>query len=873
VATQPTTPVEVFFSYSHRDEDLKNELLKHLANLERQGIITGWHDRKIIAGQEWAGEIDEHLDSARVILLLISPDFMFSKYCNDIEVRRAMERHEAGEARVIPVILRAVDWEGAPFSKLQGVPTDVKPVTLWKDRDEAFLTVVKEIRRALKELSTAQAKASPLHIIPRSPIVGFVARRDRDGNDIVERLRDELAPHKHQVVALWGAGGVGKTTLASEAVRSMAEAFAQRVVWISADQRSNLPFVTFLDEIAAQLGDEDLRRLALEQKIEAVRALINVAPTLIVLDNFETITPEDQLQCMEFLAERARCTALITTRQKIERAVAIPIAAMSMEEANDFLQRLINQTQDPDIYAELDRNRLIQTAEANPLIIEWIVGQIDLANDPEEVLDDLSHGEGDAAHRVFDRSFNLRQMADGGRAVLLALSLFTPSATRSALAEVSGMGKDKDKKRFKKAQETLASLWLIKKTEAGQRLSVAGLTRELTKAHLAVDPRDKTFRQRFTARFLKHAEANRNPTAEHFHALEEEKDNILNAMDVASDVNDWLSVMRMSDSVSELLMTHGYWDEAIRRGEQALTAAHKLQDKVAIARFTHNTAIIFHNRGELKEAQRLYNESLEIKKRIGQQSGIAATLYQMAMLTQDQGELDEARRLYNESLEMNKRLDNQSGISTTLQALGTLAQDQGELDGARQLYNESLRIKKRLGDHRGIAATLRALGTLAQDQGELDEARRLYNESLESSERLGEQSGIAASLHQLGTVYLDERNIEGAENLLNQSLTILRKLSHKQFIAECLESIGKLRSAQGSFAEAHELFNESLDIASSLRDKFRAASVKRSMGLLAEKENETPKAVELLREALSVFESLKSPKAEDTRRDLERLEG
>ena len=123
--------VEVFYSYSHRDEELREELERHLSILKRQGIITDWHDRKIGAGTEWKGQIDIHLNTARVILLLISSDFLASDYCYDIEMRRAIERHEAGEARVIPIILRPVIWKGAPFEKLQALPKDAKPVTSW----------------------------------------------------------------------------------------------------------------------------------------------------------------------------------------------------------------------------------------------------------------------------------------------------------------------------------------------------------------------------------------------------------------------------------------------------------------------------------------------------------------------------------------------------------------------------------------------------------------------------------------------------------------------------------------------------------------------------------------------------------------------
>ncbi|MGD8997266.1 MAG: toll/interleukin-1 receptor domain-containing protein [Anaerolineae bacterium] len=149
----------MFFSYAHEDEDLRDELEKHLSILKRQGVITGWHDRKIAAGREWEGEIDEHLNTADFVLLLISADFLASDYCYDVEMMRALKRHEDREACVIPVILRPVDWQGAPFGKLQALPTDARPVTSWPDPDNAFLNVAQGIRRAVEEFPTRPRSA------------------------------------------------------------------------------------------------------------------------------------------------------------------------------------------------------------------------------------------------------------------------------------------------------------------------------------------------------------------------------------------------------------------------------------------------------------------------------------------------------------------------------------------------------------------------------------------------------------------------------------------------------------------------------------------------------------------------------------------
>ncbi|AUX42955.1 hypothetical protein SOCE26_043950 [Sorangium cellulosum] len=147
-----TGPIRLFFSYSHKDEALRDALEAHLALLKREGLLQSWHDRRIAAGDAWAGQIDKHLHEADVILLLVSADFLASDYCFDREMKRALERHDAGEARVIPVILRQTDWHGAPFARLQALPKGGKPVTSWQNQDEAWTEVAKGIRRAVEAL-------------------------------------------------------------------------------------------------------------------------------------------------------------------------------------------------------------------------------------------------------------------------------------------------------------------------------------------------------------------------------------------------------------------------------------------------------------------------------------------------------------------------------------------------------------------------------------------------------------------------------------------------------------------------------------------------------------------------------------------------
>ncbi len=169
------TPATVFISYAHEDEAVRQELEKRLVALERKGILRRWDDRHITAGSEWAGAISEKLNSARLILLLVSPDFDASEFCNTVEVPRAMERHHAGEARVIPVLIRPTpNWEDTPYGKLQTLPPDGRPVSKWDDPDDAYSIIVKGIQKAFE--------ASP----PVVPAHALMSSREK-GPDVIRK--------------------------------------------------------------------------------------------------------------------------------------------------------------------------------------------------------------------------------------------------------------------------------------------------------------------------------------------------------------------------------------------------------------------------------------------------------------------------------------------------------------------------------------------------------------------------------------------------------------------------------------------------------------------------------------------------------------
>jgi hypothetical protein len=148
-----------FISYSHVDEQFRAELEKHLSLLRRQGHVETWSDHRIAPGEGLEQSISTALETANVILLLVSADFLNSDYCYGVEMKRALERHEAGEAVVVPIIIRSCDWPSSPFGRVKALPTDGKPVAKWSSLDDAFLDVVQKLRPLL----AAPAKGSASH--------------------------------------------------------------------------------------------------------------------------------------------------------------------------------------------------------------------------------------------------------------------------------------------------------------------------------------------------------------------------------------------------------------------------------------------------------------------------------------------------------------------------------------------------------------------------------------------------------------------------------------------------------------------------------------------------------------------------------------
>lgn len=179
--------MRAFVSYSHKDIEAHARLIVHLSNLTRDRLLEAWYDREILAGDVLDNEIDQELEAADLFLLMVSPDFIASNYCVEREMQRALERHDAGEARVVPIIVEPCDWAAMPqLRRLKAVPTDGTPISDWANENTAYLNVVQEIRRIVTAHKFSSVEASSITGLasePSQPAPVYRVQRDFDEID------------------------------------------------------------------------------------------------------------------------------------------------------------------------------------------------------------------------------------------------------------------------------------------------------------------------------------------------------------------------------------------------------------------------------------------------------------------------------------------------------------------------------------------------------------------------------------------------------------------------------------------------------------------------------------------------------------------
>jgi tetratricopeptide (TPR) repeat protein len=844
-------PIEVFYSYADTDEDLRGELDKHLGQLRRDGLIATWHRRQIVAGMDWTKALDRHLNTASIILLLVSADFIASDYCYGIEMQRAMERHEAGEAHVIPILLRPVDWQSAPFGKLQALPGNGTPITKWRNRDAAFTDIAQGIRVALQEVQRL-AVSTPHTSFPRIwnipyPRNSVFTGREEILTHLVDTLKAGQATALSQPQALSGLGGVGKTQVAVEYAYQRHQDY-QAVFWTGASTRESLVsgYITIAGLLNLPEKDEQDQTIIIKA---VLRWLTTHTEWLLILDNADDLTV-----VREFVPPMFGGCILLTTRaQAMGRfAARIEVDTMPTDIGALFLLRRAlpmpssASLQDADAADVAKAREICEELGGLPLALDQAGAFIENAQCSLQHYQELYR-----AHRthllkqrgdlVMDHpapvaatwslSFEKVEQRSPVAADLLRFCAFLhPDAIPVELITkgVPHLGPElakvsEDEMALDDAIATARAYSLIRRNASENTLSVHRLVQTVLR-----DAMDEEIRHMWAERAMLSVSAV-FPNVE-FAVWTQCERYLSHALSCAKLVEQE-PIKSREGEVSKLLYNAGcYLIERARVSEAypllrqvlAMDEHHLGPEHMDTASSVDRLARCLEIQGEYAEAEALYKRALAIyEQQLGEMHpNTAASLNNLAGLYQAQGKYSDAELLYKRALAIDKKVYGLDcpEIATDLNNLAMLYEDQGKYAEAEYLCKQALAIRERqLGErHPDTASSLNNLAMLYKTQGKYAEAEALYKRALAICEQqLGEMHPeTAINLNNLALLYKTQEKYSDTEPLYKRALAIDEKVygSDHPEVASDLNNLAGLYIAQGKYSDAELLYKRALAI-------------------------------------------------------------
>lgn len=832
--------IEIFYSYAHEDEWLRQELDKHLSSLKRQGLISVWHDRDIDAGTDWEHEVISHLNTAHLILLLISPDFIASEYCYGVEMARAIKRHEAGNACVIPLILRPTDWQGTPFGTLTCLPDPAIAVTSWPNRDEAFVNIIEGIRKALRTLRSVSsdriAAPSPLWNIPyrRNPF--FTGRED-----FLLRLRQTLTSAQKaaltQPQAISGLGGIGKTQMAVEYAYRYRESY-QDVFWVEAETREEIVsgFVAIANLLRLPEKENPDQRLL----ITAVKRWLEThTDWLLVLDNADELAIT-----ADFLPAFHHGHILLTTRAQVmgEIAQGVIVEKMSSDEGASLLLRRAKMADTASTQEQAIAKKIAGMLDGLPLALDQAGAYIEetkcslpeymsIFQQQQRVL--LGHRGGLAptypksVATTWSLSFQKVERADHAAADLLRLCAFlAPDAIpREIIADgVAGFQRVRiaasNPLTLNAAIGELLKYSLVRRNP-DQTLTIHRLVQAVLKEDMKKNIQRVWAKRAVVAvnRVFPDAVVEEWPRCESYLVQAQACAVLIGQYHIVS-----AEAARLLYQAGRYLHDRASYQQAEAFYKQALAIYKKAEgaEHAPVAMVLHEYGRLLHDQGQYKQAEPLYQQALAIRERaLGSQHPLTAqTLNLLGKIYHDQGHYDQAEPLYLQTLAIWEQqlgpLDSKTAL--ILNSLARLYRAQGRYEQAETYYRRSLTIREHtLGaQHLDTAQSLTNFGSFCRALGRYDEAEPLIRRALGIRELvLGPEHPITATtLDALGRLYHEQGRYEEAEPLYRRALAIREKLLGDPHLhtAVTLHNLAGLCSDQGRYEEAEPLYQRALAI-------------------------------------------------------------
>lgn len=887
---------KVFISYSHQDQAYLRELDKHLSNLKRQQIITSWYDGNISPGTDWKSQIKEQLRFAQIILLLVSADFMDSDFCYSIEMTEAIARHNANQARVIPIILRPTDWKGAPFAKLKFLPTDGKAITKWSTHDDAFEDIVQGIRAAIDDLNEREntkpftdpsmgPSEVPLYHVPHSRNVLFTGR-----DDVLQQLHDRFSTATQialtQSQAISGLGGIGKTQIAVEyAYRYQSE--YSFIFWVRADTPDTLrtDFLMIADLLhLPERGEQDQQIIVTAVK----RWLAGHSDWLLIMDNTDDF---DLIQDFIPLKSNTNRHVLLTTRSYATSKIApnITVENMALEEGALLLLRRAGILPSGSPLAEAKASERIK-AEAIVRIFDGLPLALDQAGAYiEETGCSLSdyldlyqkerlillnerggfasdHPESVAA--TFSLAFRKIREIDPIAAEVLRLCAFLhpdqiPEEIFTDYRPIPNI--DPDLRSIVASQfelnasiKSLLRYSLIRRNSETKTLTIHRLVQAVLK-----DEMDDSMQCQWAERTVRYVSRSfPHPNHKSWHLCQRY---LPHAYLCAELIEQWKSSSMEAAGLlyraGEYLYQRAIYSEVNAYYLKALEISEKIQgsEYPGLASILEKLAELNDKQSKFAEAEAYYQKALELRKKVFglEHYSVADSYNDLASLYRDTGDYIKAEKYYQLALKLRKKLGLKS--AKNLNDLAILYKAQGKYAKAEALYKESLASKIEEEDI-DLASNLCNLADLYREQGRHTEAEPLSLRALVISEEKqgSEHPDVATKANNLALIYLERGKFAEAEALFLRAIAINDKAFESEYLGTSytLSNLASLYIRQGKFAEADLLLKRALAISEQVggSNHPQTATILDNMALSYYFQRRIEEAEPLYKQALTIWD-------------------
>jgi tetratricopeptide (TPR) repeat protein len=892
-------PITIFFCYAREDEALLKKLKTHLRPLQRQGLIDVRYDRDVRAGAEWEHGIKTNLNATQIVLLLVSPDFLASEYCYSMEMQRVMERHESGNACVIPIVLRPVSWEDTPFQHLQVLPRNGIPVISkqWENRDAAWVHVVEEIRVVIATLTKTKLVQQT---IPSERIWYVPYRRNpfftgREG--LLQQLRDRFTATNtialSQSQAISGLGGIGKTQIALEYAYRYRQAY-RTILWLTAASEGTLQ--EDFAKVAPLLGVRVSTNQDRQEVVEAVKSWLREQyDWLLILDN-----ADDLLKVRLFLPEEYILNGhvLLTTRAQAvgELAYKVEVEQMNQQDGALLLLRRAKYLipgatlKQANLKARAKAITIVKELGGLPLALDQAGAYIEETGCSLATYLDLYHirrqellqrrsilhsGHPEPVATTWSLSFQLVERANPLTADILRLcSFLAPDAIPEFILTVKGGEANPeltpvavDIFALNQAIEELRKFSLVKRNADVGLLSMHRLVQAVLK-----DSMEESIQQQWAARAVRAVNA----------VFPEERwqpiqtllpQALICAESIEKYSLTFLEAARLLDRTAIYLQDEARYTEAEPLYKRALAIREQVlgSEHPDTASVLDNLAGVYRDQGKYTEAELLYQRALVIREQIlgPEHLYTSITLNNLARLYRDQGRFAEAEPLYQRALAIREQIlsPEHPDTATILHNQGDLYRDQGKYPEAESLYQRALAIREsKLGsEHPDTAFTLNNLGRLYRDQRKYTEAEPLYNRALSIREsKLGpEHPYTATTIHNLAKLYQEQGKYAEAEPLYLRALTIRKQMQGHNHpnTAISLDNLARLYRDQNKYAEAEPLYKQALAIytrALNANHPYIAITLYNLANLYCDQSKFT-EAEPLYKQALAIYERTSGP--------------